>query len=188
MPGEYRAIWSVPGGGIGYSVFHSASFSLASNADDFADAIHDFFDTIDGLLPDDVQVNFDSEVLELNNDGTLNAVFPVTPGTVVNGGATGTFSRAAGARVDWATGQIVAGRRLTGRTYIVPLTAGSFDTEGVLTSAAIATMQGAANTLISTMASTGTPLQVWSRTHAASHDVTSASVPQKGAILRGRRD
>jgi hypothetical protein len=188
MPGEYRAIWSVPGGGTGYSVLHCQSFSLASNADDFAAATRAFFNSCAGLFPDDIQINFDSEVLELTDAGVLTAVHAVTPPAVVNGTATGTFSRAAGARVDWATNQIVGGRRLTGRTYMVPLTAGSFDTEGVLTSAAITTLTTAAGTFITTMAATGSDLAVWSRTHATTAPVETASAPQKGAILRGRRD
>jgi len=186
MPAEYRAVWTVPGGGTGYSVFHFQN-ATSSIAQDQADGIHDFFDAVKSQLPDDVQVNFEAEVLSLAENGTLLDVFPVTPPAEVDGSSSGVYQRPAGVRIDWLTGQIVSGRRLNGRTYIVPVVSTAFDTEGLLVAANRAIFQGAADTLISDSNSWGN-LAVWSRTHTVTHDVITASIPAASAILRGRRD
>lgn len=187
MPAQYRAIWTVPGGGTGYSVFHFTDAGNGTAAQTIATNTRDFFVDVQSLLPDDVQINFDSEVLDLTDGGTLIAAWAVTPGAEVDGQSTAVFSRATGARVDWGTDVIVAGRRLAGRTYLVPISSGAFDTEGVLTSAVRTSLLTAANAFI-TDTGLNRPLRVWSRTHSTSSVVTDASVPAGGAILRGRRD
>lgn len=186
--GEYRVIWSTPGGGTGYSVLHFADgVSSDANAQSIANAVRGFFDSIKGLFPNEVTWSFDSEYLELNVDGTLEGVFAVTPPAALAGTGAGTYNRAAGVRLDWGTGQIVAGRRLVGRTYLVPADAGAFDSNGLVTSANSAALIGAANAL-RTAVSGIAQLAVWSRTHQVVHAVSAVSVPSKGAILTGRRD
>lgn len=186
--GEYRVIWSTPGGGTGYTVLHfSDGVSSDANAQTIANAVRAFFDSLKGLFPNEVSWSFDTEYLELNVDGTLEGVFAVSAPATVIGTDTSTYNRAAGVRIDWGTGEIVAGRRLVGRTFLVPTGAGAFDSNGLVTSANSAAIITAANTLrtaVSSIASLG----VWSRTHAIFHDVASVSVPPKGAILTGRRD
>jgi hypothetical protein len=153
-----------------------------------ADAIAAFFSDVADVIPTDVVIAFDSEVVNLAEDGTLTAVFPVTPPTSVPGSGTGNYSRAAGGRVDWSTGVIVGGRRLTGRTYLVPLISNAFDADGLVSSTVQGGLTTAGNDLIAAMNSAGIPLQVWSRKNAASHVAISASAPPNGAILRSRRD
>lgn len=188
MPAQYRAIWSVLGGGTGYSVFHASNPTDAVDAQEFADGVRAFFNAILDRLPNDVSITFDSEVVQLADDGTLVAVFPVTAPAIVVGSGTGNYSRAAGGRIDWATGAIAGGRRITGRTYIVPIVAAEFDASGLLTSACIADLQAAADALISGLLANGVVLSVWSRKNASTHPVVTASIPAKGAILRSRRD
>lgn len=186
MPGEYRAIWNVPGGGTGYTVLHFQNTSSAI-AQQQADGTRVFFNALAASFPDDIQIEFDSEVLELSLAGVLTAVHPVTPPAQVDGTNTGVYQRAGGARVDWTTGQIVAGRRLTGRTYLVPMASSLFDTEGQITPASITIIQNAANAFISASNSWGN-LAIWSRVHQVVHDVIGASVVPRGTILRSRRD
>lgn len=188
MPSEYRAIWTVPGGGTGYTVLHAQDVLSTGGATDFATNVRALFNALASLIPDEVQVNFDSEVINLNTSGTLTGVFPVTPPLEVDGTSTGTYNRAAGFRIDWNTDQIVAGHRLTGRSYFVPATSGVFDNEGQITGTSLTTIQNAANAYISAMTADSVDAVVWSRTHAVVHDVTTASVPSSGAILRSRRD
>lgn len=187
MPGEYRAIWATPGGGTGYSVFHTQNMVSTSNAQAAAAAFRAWFFTNRDLFPDEVSISFDSEFLELDVAGNLLAVYPVTPPAAVVGTQTAAYNRAAGIRVDWGTGVIVSGRRLTGRTYLVPTTTGAFDSNGQVNSGTVTAVQASNATLLTALNSVGN-LAVWSRTHAAVHDVTSSSVPAGGAILRGRRD
>lgn len=187
MPAQYRALWSVPGGGTGFSVLH---FTLAGNggvAQTIADQTRVFFEAVKGGFPDDVTINYDSEVLDLLEDGTLSAVWPVTPPAATTGTSAAVYSRAAGARIDWGTDTIVNGRRLSGRTYLVPMGSTFFDTVGLITTANRAALVTAGTNFI-TQTGLNRPLRVWSRTHGVSAVVTDASAPAAGAILRGRRD
>ncbi len=187
MPAEYRAIWSVPGGGTGYSVFHFTSVANATEALACAAEFREFFVDLQALIPNEVTVGFDSEVIVMALDGTLEAVYPITAPSNVTGTGSAAWAGAVGARVDWQTGEIVSGRRFNGRTYLVPLIATIFDTDGTLTSSARTTIQNAADALISELGALET-LQVWSRTHQVAEAVISATVPDKSAILRTRRD
>lgn len=187
MPAEYRAIWSAPGGGTGYSVLHFANAGSSSPAQQIAADTRVFFNALNVVLPNNVIITFDSEVLDLALDGTLENVYAVTPPAQVTGLGTGEFARAAGAVVNWGTGVILSGRRLSGKTYIVPTAGNTFDTDGILTTAARGAIQTAAANFITATAS-NRALGVWSRARTGFAPVTQASVPIQGAILRGRRD
>lgn len=187
MPSQYRAIWSTPGGGTGYSVFHFEDVVSNTEAQNTANAVRTFFNSLTGIFPDDVTITFDSEVVVLDLAGVLQSVYPVTPPSSVTGINTTSYNRAAGCRVDWDTGHIVAGRRLSGRTYLVPIGSNSYDTTGLLNSVNAAAVVTAGQALI-TATSSIKPLAVWSRTHGVMWAVDTASCPLKGAILTGRRD
>ena len=187
MPAEYRAIWSVPRGGTGYSVFHFVDAVDSSDAQGQANAVRAFFDGIKNVIPNDVTFTFDPEVKVLNSAGVLIDVIPVTVPTGVVGANESEWAGASGFRVDWATGVIAGGRRLAGRTYIVPSAANVFDASGNITSSAISYVQTAAAALI-TAASTHGVLGVWSRKNGTTAPVTSGRVAPKGAVLRSRRD
>lgn len=187
MPAQYRALWNVPGGGSGFSVLHYTIAGNGAAAQQLANDTRGFFVDLVNILPDDVDIDFDSEVIDLDESGVLTAVWPVTPPAQVAGINTSTYARAAGAVVNWATDTIVVGRRLSGRTYIVPLAGNAFDTTGIITTAARDVLIAAAEDFIAA-GTANRPLRVWSRTHATSATVQSATVPIQGAVLRGRRD
>lgn len=189
MVAEYRAIWNVPGGGTGYSVFHFNDPGDAGDAQDAANAIRIFFAAIVTLLPDDVTITFDNEMRVLNpSTGTLTGVFPVSPPASVVGSGVGTWANAVGTVVTWDTGSIVGGRRLRGRTFIVPLIGTAYDNAGTIASASIVTLFNAADTLRTNLLAAVMPLAVWSRAHGQIALVQSASVNDRTAVLRGRRD
>jgi len=187
MPSEYRAVWTTPGGGTGYSVFHWLTATSAADAQAQANATRALFDTLKGWLPDEVSISFENEVVVLDAAGGLLSVYGVTPPATVTGINGASYNRAAGIRIDWTTGAIVAGRRLNGRTYFVPTASTTFSTLGVVASGDVTAGRAAANTFISSSSGIG-QLCVWSRAHGVMHAVTGAAVPTKGAILRGRRD
>lgn len=165
-------------------------FTTAGNgaaAQQIAADMRIFFLQLASQLPNDVSVNFDSEVLDLDEAGNLTAVWAVVPPLVVNGINNSEFNRAAGAVINWATGVIVAGRRLSGKTYIVPMAMNTFDTVGVLTTVSRDLLLAVGADFINDTAA-NRPLRIWSRTHATSAVAVSCAVPSKGAILRGRRD
>lgn len=187
MPAQYRALWNTPGGGTGYSVIHALNCTTAEEAQTFSTATSQFFTDLEDLFPDEVQVGYDSEVIVMTSAGLLIDVFPVTPASPMTGTQVSVYNRAAGVRIDWGTDEIVAGRRLTGRTYLVPAAAGAYDSNGLVNSSTITAVTSAANTYRLALGDLG-GLCVWSRTHEQTAPVTNVSVPAKGAILRGRRD
>lgn len=187
MPAQYKALWSTPGGGNGFTVLHFTTAGSGGVAQQIAADTESFFDDFVGALPNDVTIDFDDEVLDLGEDGSLVAVYGVTPPTTVTGTGAGEFSRAAGARLDWQTGAIVGGRRFVGRTFLVPVHGSVWDVNGLLDSSFISAANTSCANFI-TATSANRPLRIWSRTHQVSHVVTSGSCPAKGAILRGRRD
>lgn len=189
MPSQYRAIWTVPGGGTGFSVFHTDTAGDAATAALIATQIRTFFNSMAPNTPDDVSITFDTEVLDLDVSGTLLAVWAISPPAAVVGTSAGEYSRAQGLRFDWGTSAIVSGRRLTGRTYYVPVVSAIFDSTGLVESGLVAGLTAVGTALITNLNNNaGRSLEVWSRTHAVEEDVVACSVPRNGAILRSRRD
>jgi hypothetical protein len=172
---------------VGYSVFHFQPAGSSGAATTIAANVHSFFSTLVGVLPDDVHITFDAEVLDLSETGVLTAVWPVTPPAQVQGTSAAVYARPVGARVDWSTGHVVAGHRLVGRTFIVPLASTSFDTTGQLLASVAQSINDQATIFITSTAG-NRPLVVWSRTHSVSWAVDRSSVPLLAAVLRGRRD
>jgi len=88
------------------------------------------------------------------------------------------------ALVRWRTGQFTDGRENRGRTFLTgPVEASSLG--GYPDPAWVAAVETAANTLV---AASSAALGVWSRKHQHIEGVQSASVWNKWAILRSRRD
>jgi hypothetical protein len=105
--------------------------------------------------------------------------------------------------INWKTAGVRAGRRVRGRSFLVPLLSQTFDVNGTATSAALTTVNGAAGPLYA-----GTEgdirLGVWARPTAIKdvngnptgeynedgvwHPATAHSVPDMAAVLRSRRD
>jgi hypothetical protein len=187
---EYRAVWSVTGGGVGYSVFHvreGVTPSVATAAQGFADDLRAGLATLTGDLPNDVSISFESEARELDvSTGTLVGVHAVDPPSDVAGIGTGVYAAPSGAKVDLNTEGIVAGRRLTGRTFIVPLIGTAYTDGGLIASGTRSRLNTAFEAFRDEVDLYS--LAVWSRTHGILADVTSVSASLKAAVLRSRRD
>ena len=106
-------------------------------------------------------------------------------------GASGTLTAAAGvgACITWNTGGIINGRRLRGRTFLVPLSAAAYQENGTISD----TVYPWLTTLANAIQASG-PLAVWHRPSAKgladgnSYGVVSNRVRDKVAILTSRRD
>lgn len=188
---QYRPEWSGTTGGSGVSVLTArlgAAADLEQFVQYFADSVRAFYGAVTARLPNEVSISFPGEVQAFDTvTGQLTAVHPVTAPANTAGTATGGYAHASGARIDWTTESIVNGRRLRGRTYMVPCAASDFGADGRLGSTAINAWTTAANTLISNMNLQGS-LAVWSRTHGLLADVSGVRIPALGAVLRSRRD
>lgn len=194
MPFEYRVEWggtAVTGPGV--SVFHSRTDGIATagtSAQSMADRCRVLFDAIKNLVPPGVTWTFPNEVTELDTTtGVLEDVHTITsPLDVVSTAASGGHSRPSGGRIDWNTSSVVNGRRLRGRTYIVPLAAAQYDTTGTLASGLITALETAATAYRSTSVFTAAQPVVWSRTHGVLADIVGSSVIDRASVLRSRRD
>lgn len=187
---EYRAVWNVTGGGVGYSVFHvreANTVSIDIAATTFATDLRAGLSSLGGDLPNDVTISFESEAREIDvTTGTLIGVHAVTAPANVVGIQTGTYSAPAGAKVDLITSSIVSGRRLKGRTFIVPLAGTSYADNGQVASGARGRLTTAFEMFRDDPATYS--LAVWSRTHGILADVISFSPSLRSAVLRSRRD
>ena len=126
-----------------------------------------------------------------------------TPGT---GGGTGVYAAPVGCMIKWSTGQVRSGRRVKGRTFLVPLVGTAFDTAGNVEPGAIGTIADGAAALVTALAPNFFVWQrprkasnAWTDVHGLLHPakvarvgesiaITSSSVPTKAVVLRSRRD
>jgi hypothetical protein len=184
---QYRAEWSTPLGGSGYSILNSQA-SSAGPAQQFANQVGVFFTAIASNIPQGVTISFPEEATFHSDNGTILEYFPIDPPETVVPAFPGDYAGPAGLHIQWRTGTVVGGRRLLGRTFIVPLLASAFDPDGTLNPAIIAQVQDAAEDLVTTSTSAAAALSVWSRTASLVAPVTSVVVPDQATVLRSRRD
>jgi hypothetical protein len=194
--------WSGFTGAPGFTVMHFRDFSTGEAGDPTqataqaaADRVFSFFNPLKAQLPSVVRLTIepDAELLE-ETTGELLDVMSVTQSGTLNGAASTTagYSAASGAVVNWRTNVVRNGRRIRGRTFLVPLTSTAYDTAGTLSSLAIPDIQAGINAITNT---SGSPdLGVWARPSAPGAAdgnwavVSSGSVPDMAAVLRSRRD
>lgn len=189
MPSEMRMNWTGGTGGDGVSVMHFENIGGAGEASTAVVIMRTFFTAVATLIPDEIQFLPDPEVRVLDDvTGALVATYSVTPGAVIVGGSSGVYNAAAGARLDWETGVIEGGRRLRGRTFLVPLGSTAYQAGGGLAGAARTQIETAGTTYISQMQAAGRAARVWSRKNGVARGIVSCNAPLQGAILRSRRD
>lgn len=146
---------------------------------------------IQGILPQGVRVTIPGVGDSINDTtGELIGTWAVGGGDFVDG-ITSTPNAAAGvgACVTWLTGGIINGRRLRGRTFLVPLHVSAYDGDGTLATAAAVSVQNFGTNLMA-----AGPLAVWHRpttvggSDGNSYGVTAARARDHVAYLGSRRD
>jgi len=185
--------WTGFTGAPGYSAFHfdAATEGAGPTAQDCADAVDDFISVWRQYLPTTVTVQVESEVQRLEETtGQLIGFESIAQPSSHTGASAGSWSAASGAVVIWNTAGVRNGRRLQGRTFIVPLGGGGLSADGSLSAAAQSALQTAATAFADSI----TAPVVWGRptsTGAADGQIasiTAARVPDLMAVLRSRRD
>jgi len=191
--------WSGYQGGPGYSIFHfkedgdiNPSVASAELAVDRVDA---WIQAIRTFVPQVVtlQTMADVETL-LESDGTLTNVLATTPAAAVLGNASSAvgFAAAVGAVINWRTGGVRNGRRVRGKTFLVPFSSAAFEPNGTLAAGTITAINTAAAAMIAD--TTAPDMGVYARpsgpgaTDGIWHKATSYNCPDMGAVLRSRRD
>lgn len=188
-----KARWTGFSGAPGYSIFHfnDSVDSATYTPDTAAAAVRKFFFDQQSLLPSAVSINVDTAVDVINPaDGKMVDIQNATATPTVTGTQTGTFAAVAGALVHWNTSGVRNGRRVRGKTFMVPLGTVIYQSDGTLNPGSMTTIQTAADNLINDSASA---LVCYARPSdtlgpGQQYLVTSARVPDKAVIMRSRRD
>ena len=189
-----QAQWSGFQGAPGYSVFHFDA-AVAGNEDGAAASaarVRSFFGGVINYLPMGVRITVDPTVTLIEeSNGQIQEFFSIDPLDVLEGTGDNVFAASAGAVVTWDTAGVRNGRRVRGRTFLVPISAANgFSSDGTLNEGFRGALTSAANALHEG----AIDLHVWSRpsgpgaSDGVSYSVRSARVPDKAAVLRSRRD
>lgn len=192
-----RVAWTGFNGAPGVSTFYGLTAGTS------LEALHTFFDSIKGVLPEAVhlQIAGEGEFIEDSTGEVTDLWVDDEPAAIVGGGY-GSYAGPVGCAVRWTTDTVVDGARLKGHTFLVPLYGNSYDGSGTLSESVLTTVGTAAAALVA--ANAGGDLVVWHRprvaraadgsrpavaARAGSHGlITGSSVPDKAAVLRSRRD
>lgn len=160
---EYRVNWSIPNAGPSQSTFYVTSASEA-NATQIALDLRRLYFTLQPGIPNEVTVSFEPTANIVDTPtGQITAQLTVSPPADVVGTAAGTWAAGTGARIDWLTSRFLNGRNVRGRTFIVPLAANSFGSDGRVLPGSVANLTTAGNNLIDDLIGHGTALCVYSR-------------------------
>lgn len=186
-------VWNGFAGAPGYTNLHFLHPDTPSQADLDATAVKvkTFLQTIAPYLPSTASISYPGTMDKLDTGtGELLDVFNIPVQATTSGASGSAYSAAVGACVNWQATGIVNGRRLRGRTFLVPL-AGAFQTDGTLDTSFLSTLRTAATTFATS--TSGLDISVWHRpspggSDGAAGEVVSATVTDKTAVLRSRRD
>ena len=191
--------WTGFQGAPGTSTFVTFNLSVQT-AEDMRAALQTFFSNINGVFPNQVNLKIapfyktvDELTGALKSETLYTGPTPTIPGS---GGAS--FAGPAGAVVDWLTATIGTRRNLRGRTFLVPLSSGSYDGTGTLLDSSRDLLRTQAATFAAAVAP---QFCVWRRPRPAqvapkvprpavigkAGAVVSSKVPDMVAMLRSRR-
>lgn len=189
-------LWSNFSGAPGYTNLFFRDFTgggvTANTIEGAVNRVDAWLDAIKEVIPSGIQMVIPAglEVLE-ETTGTLVRYVTGDPAPAHTATATGNYSAASGACINWYTGGIRNGRRLRGRTFLVPLGANAYGPDGTLATDALANLKTATDALVVT--TDEGDLGVWGRPRPGAadgvwHVVESYTIPDKAAVLRSRRD
>jgi hypothetical protein len=176
--------WDGFPGAPGYSVFY------ALPEGNVAAKLVDFFTELKTAIPSNVTVTVPASGNSYNQaSGALTGVWSGGTGGTVDCTGTAVYAAPVGASVTWITDTFVSGKRIKGRTYLVPMHSAIFDMDGSLLSTFMAGLYTACTNLIS---GADGHLVVWHRPTSAGDDgiaatVTDALINDKASVLRSRR-
>lgn len=179
-----RCGWSNFPGAPGLSTFY-----LGSGITNMA-PVKSFWDAVKDQMPLGTTVTTPTSGDQLDEaTGTLSGAWSGTGGgTSVSVTVSQPYSGTSGLVIEWLTSLIVAGRRVMGKTYLVPLDRGGYDASGSIATGSISAVQAAGNALIVALAG---ELKVWSRPRpsiaGAAAQVIACRVPDLAVVMRSRR-
>lgn len=186
------ARWDGFTGSPGYTnFFFAGGGGLISDAQQIADRTRTAMQNLFSFLPQGTTIRVQDEVAVLDSDsGEIQAYETIDAPDPVNGGTRADYAGPVGAVVNWRTDDVRFGRRIRGRTFLVPLVNEAFDSVGSLTSDAREAVQDFASGM--TNWDFDSEFGIWSRPRNGEGGVfatvTNYNVPDFSAVLRSRRD
>lgn len=145
---------------------------------------------IGASLPTGVTISFPSAVDVIEpTTGVLVVSTSITAPATITGTATTDYASVAGCCINWVTSGIVAGHRVGGRTFLVPLASAAFDNDGTMDTSFLANLATATATFIAA----APEFVVWHRPASvaagggSTHVVLAAKVNDRPSILTSRR-
>lgn len=179
-----RVTWTgAPVTGDGLSTFYFKSGTTAPAA------IKTFFTAVAPYVASGVswEIPTSGDVID-ETTGGLTGVWAAAGGGTVASSGNAEHAQGVGARLKWLTGGIVAGRRVVGSTFIVPVHRLMYDTDGTLAAGMVTAMFAAGSALVT---ATTPNLVIWSRPtpsrSGSSHPIVASVFPDKVSWLRSRR-
>lgn len=180
-----RSVWSgaqITGPGV-------TTWYLAETATGFLSDINIFWGNVGNRFPAGLTVYTSNtgDLIDVDT-GALSGTW--TDGIVssVNTSGAGAYAGGVGARIKWSTSGVRNGRRVRGSTFLVPLLASSYATDGTIDAAVLGSIQGFVNTLSTSLSP---DLRIYSRPSGGqagqASTVTGATVPDQVSWLRTRR-
>lgn len=177
---QYRVAWTGAAGLPGVSTFYNTGAVPG-----FLTALRAFFEAVKTSIPNTITITYPSSGNVIDDTtGQVKAAWASTAPAPTVCSATGTYQAPTGACINWNTGLFVGGRRLRGKTFLVPLANGAFGSDGKLVPANVTAFTTAANTL----ASSATGFVVYSSSKHVNGAVTTGYAAPISAVLRSRRD
>lgn len=183
---RFTWLWTGFAGAPGYTNIYARGV----DPEDVGLAFNDFLAAQVSRIPNVVTIQLQPtpEVLE-DTTGELTGVVDIGSTTAIDCTGPGVYSAPSGACVSWSTAGIVSGRKVRGRTFLVPLIADAYQADGSLQDATRAAMLSDANTFLT---AAGGQAVIWSRPRTgvpgSSHPITAANIADRVAVLRSRRD
>lgn len=188
-----KTTWTGGPSAPGLTTF-ALEYDGAGNLDGALTAVQTFWTSLKDSIQGGYQLQV-QPVVELHNEttGELSGEFAAASAKpTLQTQNTSAFAAGVGARIDWRTLVIKNGRRVRGRTFVLPLATASYEVNGTIAEVTRTGIGTAATKLITDLDAAGTSLAVWSRPSekhpvGALSPVSVAVVPDKVAFLSGRR-
>ena len=189
---KVQAVWT------GFQGAPGTTTMYATAAADLLAPLRAFFAALVTFFPTGLTITLPGigDIIDDTNGELTGTWGPVTSPAIVVGSSSASYAAPAGVSVQWHTTGIVGGRRVKGRTYLVPWASGQ--TDGTPSAASLTALSTALGTYLT--ASAGN-MKVWQRPREASDGpppVTArvgSSWPVDGSqvgdfmsVLRSRRD
>jgi hypothetical protein len=185
---QIRTIHSGFPGAPGYTqhYFDASGSTLGPQA--ASDAVRTFWEAVYNQFAQGCtySIQADVEVLD-DSTGHLASVEATTPLTQSIGSGSGNYAGGVGAVCKWVTNSVHGTRRLTGRTFLVPLNANAYENNGTLGGITLSQFRAAALALV-----TQQDFGVWGRPVDGANglfaNATASNVRDHVAWLSSRRD